>query len=72
MTLYVEFSLSARSSNHHLQGVPLDDGRPRKLGLLGGTFEDGSFSIYVVPDPRDLDNATEESGITYGKSLPTF
>ncbi|KAJ6620827.1 hypothetical protein B0H10DRAFT_2020767 [Mycena sp. CBHHK59/15] len=23
---------------------------PRKLGLLAGTFEDGSFSIYVVPD----------------------
>ena len=29
-------------------------GRPRKLGLLGGTFEDGSWSLYVVPDPRDV------------------
>ncbi|KAF8208730.1 hypothetical protein K438DRAFT_1573564 [Mycena galopus ATCC 62051] len=28
--------------------------RPRKLGLIGGTFEDGSFSIYVVPDPVDV------------------
>ncbi|KAJ7695972.1 hypothetical protein B0H17DRAFT_1198295 [Mycena rosella] len=28
--------------------------RPRKLGLLGGTFEDGSFSIYVVPEPSDV------------------
>ncbi|KAJ7264024.1 hypothetical protein B0H12DRAFT_1102556 [Mycena haematopus] len=28
--------------------------RPRKLGLIAGTFEDGSFSIYVVPDPLDV------------------
>ncbi|KAJ7645548.1 hypothetical protein DFH06DRAFT_1333191 [Mycena polygramma] len=28
--------------------------RPRKLGLLAGTFEDGTFSIYVVPDPLDV------------------
>ncbi|KAJ7855930.1 hypothetical protein B0H14DRAFT_2753908 [Mycena olivaceomarginata] len=28
--------------------------RPRKLGLLAGTFEDGSFCIYVVPDPVDV------------------
>ncbi|KAG2150679.1 uncharacterized protein EDB93DRAFT_1083923 [Suillus bovinus] len=27
---------------------------PRKLGLLAGTFEDGSLSIYVVPDPEDV------------------
>ncbi|KAF9053300.1 hypothetical protein BJ165DRAFT_1383711 [Panaeolus papilionaceus] len=26
----------------------------KKLGLLGGTFEDGSFAIYVVPDPATL------------------
>ena len=31
-----------------------DQIRPRKLGLLAGTFEDGSMSIYVVPDPRDV------------------
>jgi len=28
--------------------------RPRKLGLLAGTFEDGSLSIYAVPDPSDV------------------
>ncbi|KAF8630441.1 hypothetical protein AX17_005418 [Amanita inopinata Kibby_2008] len=28
--------------------------RPRKLGLLGGTFEDGSFSVHVIPDPADV------------------
>ncbi|TFK64273.1 hypothetical protein BDN72DRAFT_889630 [Pluteus cervinus] len=28
--------------------------RPRKLGILSGTFEDGTFSVYVVPDPRDV------------------
>lgn len=27
---------------------------PRKLGILAGTFEDGSLSIYVVPDPADV------------------
>ncbi|KLO14191.1 hypothetical protein SCHPADRAFT_325445 [Schizopora paradoxa] len=26
----------------------------RKLGVLGGTFEDGSLSIFVVPDPEDV------------------
>lgn len=28
--------------------------RPRKLGLLAGTFEDGSFSVYAVPEPGDV------------------
>ncbi|KAF9651500.1 hypothetical protein BDM02DRAFT_3091246 [Thelephora ganbajun] len=28
--------------------------QPRKLGLLAGTFEDGSFSVFVVPHPKDL------------------
>lgn len=28
--------------------------QPRKLGLLAGTFEDGSVSIFVVPYPKDL------------------
>ncbi|CAA7271073.1 unnamed protein product [Cyclocybe aegerita] len=27
---------------------------PRKLGLLAGTFEDGSFSVFVIPDPKDV------------------
>ncbi|KAF8891409.1 hypothetical protein BD779DRAFT_1515063 [Infundibulicybe gibba] len=42
---------------HEIRWCPLPshDGNlaqqmPRKLGLLAGTFEDGSFSIYVVPD----------------------
>ncbi|KDQ50099.1 hypothetical protein JAAARDRAFT_142476 [Jaapia argillacea MUCL 33604] len=30
------------------------DENPRKLGLLAGTFGDGSLSIFVVPDPEDL------------------
>ncbi|KAJ7600867.1 WD40-repeat-containing domain protein [Mycena floridula] len=40
--------------------LPSDDSlkgrgsKPRKLGLLAGTFEDGSFSIYAVPEPSDL------------------
>ena len=28
--------------------------RPRKLGLLGGTFEDGSFAIFAIPEPSDV------------------
>ncbi|KAJ3576235.1 hypothetical protein NP233_g555 [Leucocoprinus birnbaumii] len=32
----------------------LDLTRPRKLGILGGTFEDGSLAIFVVPQPEDL------------------
>lgn len=46
---------------HDLKWCPLpshDDShitrRPRKLGLMGGTFEDGSWSVYAVPDPRDV------------------
>lgn len=27
---------------------------PRKLGLLSGTFEDGSFAIFAIPDPTDV------------------
>ncbi|THU84354.1 hypothetical protein K435DRAFT_733265 [Dendrothele bispora CBS 962.96] len=27
---------------------------PRKLGLLSGTFEDGSFSVFVIPLPEDV------------------
>ncbi|KAI6047829.1 hypothetical protein EDC04DRAFT_2875993 [Pisolithus marmoratus] len=27
---------------------------PRKLGVLAGAFEDGSLSVYVVPDPVDI------------------
>ncbi|KAJ3995652.1 hypothetical protein F5050DRAFT_1573164 [Lentinula boryana] len=27
---------------------------PRKLGLLSGTFEDGSFVIFAIPDPKDI------------------
>lgn len=33
---------------------------PRKLGLLAGTFEDGSLSIYVVPDPEDVRNKDDD------------
>ncbi|KAG1890874.1 hypothetical protein F4604DRAFT_1567577 [Suillus subluteus] len=33
---------------------------PRKLGLLAGTFEDGSLSVYVVPDPEDVRNRDDD------------
>jgi hypothetical protein len=31
----------------------------RKLGLLAGTFEDGSLSIYAVPYPADLSRSNK-------------
>ncbi|KAH7906081.1 hypothetical protein BJ138DRAFT_1016773 [Hygrophoropsis aurantiaca] len=43
---------------------------PRKLGILAGTFEDGSVSVYVVPDPDDVrarDPGTEKD---HGAHLP--
>ncbi|KIJ68908.1 hypothetical protein HYDPIDRAFT_144326 [Hydnomerulius pinastri MD-312] len=47
-----------------------DDARPkegpRKLGILAGTFEDGSLSIYVVPDPEDVRPPDHDS------ALPVF
>ncbi|EPQ57804.1 hypothetical protein GLOTRDRAFT_114438 [Gloeophyllum trabeum ATCC 11539] len=36
---------------HELKWCPLPSHDSRKLGLLAGTFEDGSLSIYAVPDP---------------------
>ncbi|KAG5644404.1 hypothetical protein DXG03_008571 [Asterophora parasitica] len=46
---------------HELKWCPLpanDDAkasiRPRKLGLLGGVFEDGTWSAYAVPHPADV------------------
>ncbi|KIY46871.1 hypothetical protein FISHEDRAFT_46417 [Fistulina hepatica ATCC 64428] len=30
-------------------------GKPRKLGLLAGVFEDGSLSIFTVPEPADFE-----------------
>ncbi|KAJ7935449.1 hypothetical protein B0H13DRAFT_476486 [Mycena leptocephala] len=40
--------------------------RPRKLGLIAGTFEDGSFSIYVVPEPSDV------TPVGHDPSTPVF
>ncbi|PPQ78436.1 hypothetical protein CVT25_011881 [Psilocybe cyanescens] len=37
--------------SHDLQG---DMTQGKKLGLLGGTFEDGSFSVFLVPDPSNF------------------
>ncbi|KAJ3559407.1 hypothetical protein NM688_g374 [Phlebia brevispora] len=44
----------------------------RRLGLLAGTFEDGSLSIYVVPYPSDLVPGDENTALqpTYIKASP--
>ncbi|KAJ3763895.1 hypothetical protein EV360DRAFT_77973 [Lentinula raphanica] len=39
---------------------------PRKLGLLSGTFEDGSFVIFAVPDPEDI------APLNYDYSRPLY
>ncbi|TRM55617.1 WD40-repeat-containing domain protein [Schizophyllum amplum] len=44
---------------HELKWCPLpshdsETDKPRKLGVLTGIFEDGSVSIYVVPEPQDV------------------
>ncbi|KIK97454.1 hypothetical protein PAXRUDRAFT_10176 [Paxillus rubicundulus Ve08.2h10] len=39
---------------------------PRKLGILAGTFEDGSLSIYTVPDPEDVKPSNHD------RTLPVF
>lgn len=38
----------------------------RQLGLLAGTFEDGSMSIYAVPDPEQYDRDDSE-GPVFGR-----
>ncbi|KAF9473862.1 hypothetical protein BDN70DRAFT_885457 [Pholiota conissans] len=41
-----------------------EDAMPhKKLGLLAGTFEDGSFSVFVVPDPSDFANEDDSQPI---------
>lgn len=50
-----------------------DEKRPRKLGLIAGTFEDGSLSIYAVPDPSDLKpNDHDPSQPVYREFLGLF
>ncbi|KAI8982792.1 hypothetical protein BD414DRAFT_515960 [Trametes punicea] len=43
-------------------GVNVDgqDG-PRKLGILGGTFEDGSLTFYTIPDPATIHSPSGSS-----------
>ena len=49
------------------QDVGLHDGKtPRKLGLLGGTFEDGSFLLFAVPDPASFATDPDPSTPIYG------
>ncbi|KAF9218317.1 hypothetical protein BS17DRAFT_791722 [Gyrodon lividus] len=44
--------------------TPIDS--PRKLGILAGTFEDGSLSVYAIPDPEDVKPPKHDS------TLPIF
>ncbi|OSD08431.1 hypothetical protein PYCCODRAFT_1455543 [Trametes coccinea BRFM310] len=48
-------------SNDPTQGASDGEGAPRKLGIIGGTFEDGSLTFYAVPDPSTIGDASERS-----------
>jgi len=48
-----------KSNKDHPSGL-------RKLGVLGGTFEDGTVSFYVVPDPDKRDASLQTTGPLYG------
>lgn len=42
----------------------------RRLGLLAGTFEDGSLSIYTVPYPPSVTSAGHDASLpVYGAQL---
>ncbi|KAL4068179.1 hypothetical protein J3A83DRAFT_3825037 [Scleroderma citrinum] len=43
---------------------------PRKLGVLAGTFEDGSLSIYIVPDPADISHTRQDPSLPVFAKLP--
>ncbi len=51
---------------NNLQAREDRNSTPRKLGILAGTFEDGSLSIYAVPYPPDLMVGGDTSGPIYG------
>ncbi|KAI9065456.1 hypothetical protein FKP32DRAFT_1624196 [Trametes sanguinea] len=42
-------------------GADGHEGTTRKLGIIGGTFEDGSLAFYTVPDPSTIVGASERS-----------
>ncbi|CDO73671.1 hypothetical protein BN946_scf185014.g141 [Trametes cinnabarina] len=48
-------------SNDPVRGTGDRTQTQRKLGIIGGTFEDGSLSFFAVPDPSTTQCATEHS-----------
>ncbi|KAF7986658.1 hypothetical protein HWV62_26496 [Athelia sp. TMB] len=45
---------------------------PRKLGLVAGTFEDGSLSIYAVPHPASIAPYGQESSLPVYGNIAVF
>ena len=41
--------------------------QPRKLGILAGTFGDGSLSVFAVPYPPDVGALSDASGPVFGR-----
>jgi transcription factor C subunit 6 len=69
MTVFVPFDwvLHRVLTMHQIADLPAQ-GHPRKLGVLAGTFEDGSLSIYAIPEPQDMlpNDYTSSSGPVFG------
>ncbi|KAI0636554.1 hypothetical protein C8Q77DRAFT_1093294 [Trametes polyzona] len=47
-------------SNDPVHGQGAENG-PRKLGIIGGTFGDGSLTFYTVPDPNTIPGTAERT-----------
>ncbi|KAI0747289.1 hypothetical protein BC629DRAFT_1299009 [Irpex lacteus] len=54
-------------SHDPLKGSSNSQTSPRRLGLLAGTFEDGSVSIFAVPYPPDVASSDSTDGPIYVK-----
>ncbi|TFK90283.1 hypothetical protein K466DRAFT_543680 [Polyporus arcularius HHB13444] len=46
-------------SNDAARGASSSGTAPRKLGIIAGTFEDGSLTFYAVPDPSTLERPAD-------------
>ena len=68
---YSQLIPAVRNSSRIQGASDSSDNTPRKLGIIAGTFADGSLSFFVVPDPSSLERPAEhpENEPMYGESL---
>ena len=65
------FSLSHSLQCSYSRSIKGSEQKPKKLGILAGTFEDGSTAFYAVPDPTTLEKPEghDETAPLFGKAL---